>query len=80
MLRKRRSRSGNNLNGGIMEEKITFEENMKRLGDIAAELEKGNVPLEKAVELYSQGTVLAAECRKQLDQARIKITEDSAEE
>ncbi len=57
-------------------EKISFEENMKRLGAIAAELEKGDIPLEKAVELYGEGVKLSAVCRNQLDQAKIKITEE----
>lgn len=57
-------------------EKISFEENMKRLAAIAAELEKGDIPLEKAVELYGEGVKLSAVCRNQLDQAKIKITEE----
>lgn len=56
--------------------KETFEENMKKLGSIVAELEKGDVPLEKAVELYGEGVKLSAVCKKQLDNARIKITEE----
>ncbi len=60
-----------------MKEKNTFEENMTRLGKIAAELEKGDIPLEKAVELYGEGVKLSAVCRKQLDEAQIKITEDN---
>ena len=54
----------------------TFEENMKKLGSITAELEKGDIPLEKAVELYGEGVKLSAECKKQLDEAKIKITEE----
>ncbi len=49
---------------------------MKALSGIVAELEKGDIPLEKAVELYGEGVRLSAVCRKQLDEARIKITED----
>ena len=59
-----------------MEKKVTFEENLSRLGDIVSALEKGDIPLEKAVELYGDGVRLAALCRKQLDEAQIKITED----
>lgn len=57
----------------------TFEENLKRLGEIAEVLEKGEIPLEKAVELYSESVKIASLCRKQLDDARIKITEDGRE-
>ena len=59
-----------------MEEKLTFEDNMTRLGKIVSELEKGDIPLEKAVELYGEGVKRSAACRKQLDEAQIKITED----
>ena len=74
---KQRLLSLNNykFNGENMEEKISFEDNMKRLSAITAELEKGDMPLEKAVELYGEGAKLAAVCRKQLDEAKIKITE-----
>ncbi|MBO5163056.1 MAG: exodeoxyribonuclease VII small subunit [Ruminococcus sp.] len=57
-------------------ESANFEENMKKLGTIVAELEKGDVPLEKAVELYGEGVKLSAVCKKQLDEARIVITEE----
>ncbi len=60
-----------------MEEKLTFEENMIQLGKIVLELEKGEIPLEKAVELYGKGMKLSAQCKKQLSEAEIKITEDS---
>lgn len=61
--------------GKHMEEKVSFEENMEKLGSIVAELEKGEITLEKAVALYGEGVKLSAECRKQLDEAKIKITE-----
>ncbi|MBO5105080.1 MAG: exodeoxyribonuclease VII small subunit [Ruminococcus sp.] len=57
----------------------TFEENLKRLGEIAEVLEKGEIPLEKAVEFYSESVKIASLCRKQLDDAKIKITEDGRE-
>lgn len=58
-----------------MEEKLSFEENMSELNKIVAELEKGDIPLEKAVELYGRGVTLSAACKKQLSEAKIKITE-----
>lgn len=62
-------------NGDIMEEKLTFEGNMNKLGQVVAQLEKGDIPLEKAVELYGESLKLTALCRRQLDEAKIKITE-----
>jgi len=58
-----------------MAKKIKFEDNLSKLGNIVTELEKGDIPLEKAVELYGEGLKLSAECRKQLDEACLKITE-----
>ena len=52
---------------------------MNELGRIVSELEKGDIPLEKAVQLYGEGVKLSAACRKQLDKAHIKITEDGGE-
>lgn len=59
-----------------MENKVTFEENLKKLADIVLELEKGDVPLEKTVELYGEGVKISALCRNQLESAKIKITEE----
>lgn len=56
-------------------ENTNFEASIKRLGQIVSELEKGDIPLETAVELYGEGVKLSAVCRKQLDEAKIKITE-----
>lgn len=58
-----------------MNEKETFEESMKKLSNIVKELENGDIPLEKAVELYSEGVKLSAVCRKYIDEAKIKIME-----
>ena len=52
---------------------------MIKLGKIVAELEKGDIPLEKAVEFYGEGVKLSALCKKQLEEAKIKITEDNGE-
>lgn len=62
-----------------MQEKISFEENMEKFRAVVSELEKGDIPLEMAVQLYSEGIRLSALCRKQLDEAKIKITEDGAD-
>lgn len=55
---------------------MTFEDNMKKLAEIVSELEKGDVPLEKTVELYGEGVKISALCKKQLEDAKIKITEE----
>lgn len=55
---------------------VTFEENLKKLAEIVSDLEKGDVPLEKTVELYGEGVKISALCKKQLENAKIKITEE----
>lgn len=50
---------------------------MKKLSEITSQLEQGNISLESSIELYSQGVKLAADCKKQLAEAKIKITEDN---
>ena len=61
------------------ENTLSFEENLKRLSDIVNQLERGNLPLEKAVDLYGDGIRLSAVCRRQLDEAKIRITGDKPE-
>ena len=72
---KQRLLSLNNykFNGENMEEKISFEDNMKRLSAITAELEKGDIPLEKAVELYSEAAKLTEDWQKEIESAKLKI-------
>lgn len=53
---------------------MTFEENMNSLTDIVKQLENGDLTLEKSVELYENGVKLAAECRDELERAKLKIT------
>ncbi|MBP3761710.1 MAG: exodeoxyribonuclease VII small subunit [Ruminococcus sp.] len=62
-----------------MMENISFEENIRKLSAVVSELEKGDIPLEKAAQLYSEGVKLSAVCRKQLDEAKIMITEADAD-
>ena len=59
-----------------MENKAAFEENMEKLGKLVAELERGDIPLDRAVELYGDGVKLSAECRKQLAEAELRISGD----
>lgn len=63
-----------------MENVSTFEENMKKLEDVVSNLEKGDITLEKAVEFYGEGVRLAELCKKQLNEAKLRITEDTSVE
>lgn len=53
----------------MSEQKKTFEGSMARLEEIVSQLEKGEVPLDESIALFEEGTKLAAECGKKLDQA-----------
>ncbi len=52
---------------------LAFEEALKYLETVIGELESGNVPLEKLVEKYEEGTSLLKVCHKRLNQAELKI-------
>ena len=50
-----------------------FEECLERLEKIVGELEKGELPLERAVSLFEEGVQLSNSCRKELETAEGKI-------
>lgn len=55
--------------------KLSFEENLAELSKIVESLEKGDLSLEKSVELYEKGMQISEDCKKELDSAKLKITE-----
>lgn len=58
-----------------MEKKFNYEASVKKLEQIVAQLESGELELEKMLKLYEEGTRLAVACGKALDAAELKITE-----
>ncbi len=56
---------------------MTFEENISALSEITKKLEEGS--LTQSVELYKKGLTLSAECSKQLESAKLKITGNTEE-
>lgn len=52
---------------------ISFEAAMEQLEAIVAQLENGDVPLEKAIELFQEGMRLSQLCGGKLDQVERKI-------
>ena len=52
---------------------LTFEEGMTRLEQIVLSLEKGEVPLESSMELFTEGTKLSAFLQKKLDEAEARV-------
>lgn len=53
--------------------KMTFEQQIQRLEEIVAALEKGDVLLADSLALFEEGTKLIAACSKQLDQAEQQV-------
>lgn len=50
-----------------------FEECLQRLEQIVGELEKGEIPLERALGLFEEGIQLSNSCRTELEQAEGKV-------
>ncbi len=58
----------------MAENKITFEQNLKRLEEIVRALESSDAELEKSLALFEEGTALVRSCTKALDDAQMRIT------
>ncbi|MBE6910135.1 MAG: exodeoxyribonuclease VII small subunit [Ruminococcaceae bacterium] len=54
-------------------EKKTFEESIARLEEIVGALEKGDAKLADSLKLFEEGTKLATDCGKMLDEAEQKV-------
>ncbi len=50
-----------------------FENALKRMEKIVAELEKGEVALEKAMQLFEEGVKISQFCSAKLDEAERKV-------
>lgn len=50
-----------------------FEECLDRLEKIVGELEKADVSLDRALELFDEGMKLSGSCRKELEEAEGKV-------
>ena len=55
------------------EQSRTFEASLEALERIVKQLEGGDLPLEKSLELFEQGIRLSRECQERLSQAERKI-------
>ena len=51
----------------------TFEESMQRLEQIVRTMERGEVPLEESIRLFQEGTELARNCGKLLEDAQLQV-------
>ena len=51
----------------------SFEASLEALEQIVQELERGDLPLEKSLELFEQGIRLSRQCQERLQQAERRI-------
>jgi exodeoxyribonuclease VII small subunit len=51
----------------------TFETSLDELEKVVKELESGDLPLDRSLELFSRGMQLSDTCRKQLEGAETRV-------
>jgi exodeoxyribonuclease VII small subunit len=52
---------------------LRFETGLQQLEAIVKEMESGDLPLERALELFEKGMKLSETCRKQLEAAETRV-------
>ncbi|MCI8809177.1 MAG: exodeoxyribonuclease VII small subunit [Oscillibacter sp.] len=57
----------------MSEKKMSFEQQIIRLEEIVAALEKGDAQLSDSLVLFEEGTKLITACSKELDQAEQQV-------
>lgn len=58
----------------IKKENLSFEDAMKELQQLVGDLESGDAPLDKSLELFERGISLIKLCNGMLDSAEQKVT------
>ena len=53
--------------------KKNFETSLKELEEIVEQLEAGDLPLERSLELFEQGVKLSRDCQQRLDEAERRV-------
>lgn len=53
----------------------TFEDEVRRLGEIVEQMESGELPLEESLSLFEEGVRLARQAQTRLDQAERRVEE-----
>ena len=51
----------------------SFEASLDELEKVVKELEAGDLPLERSLELFEKGMALSEACRKQLENAETRV-------
>lgn len=50
-----------------------FENNVKRMEEIVAKMEEGNLNLQESISLFKEGTELTKQCQEQLTKTELLI-------
>ena len=59
--------------GTDAESSLSFEQAVRRLGEIVEHLEAGELPLEQSLELFEQGVRLSRQAQTKLDAAEKRV-------
>ena len=52
---------------------MDFEAEMKKLSDIAAKMEAGDLPLEESMKLYTEAVELTKKLKEYIEGAKLKV-------
>ena len=52
---------------------VTFETSLDELEKVVKQLESGDLPLERSLDLFQRGMQLSEACRKQLEEAETRV-------
>jgi len=52
---------------------LSFEQALAELEKIVAELESGQAPLERSIEMYERGALLKSHCEARLKAAQLRV-------
>ena len=58
---------------------LSFEEAFAHLDDAVGKLEEGGLSLEESIAVFERAMALVDHCRKELDQAELKVSKLSAQ-
>lgn len=58
-----------------MKKEMSLEEALKKLEEITEKMQSEDIPVDKAIKLFEEGTQLVSLCKEKLDKASLKITE-----
>ncbi len=54
-------------------DQASFDEALRRLEEIVARMEQGDIPLEESLKLYEEGIALSKACAQKLQQAELTM-------